>query len=145
MAEFGEWLYRVRKRVGLSQQELADLSGCSKSYISTLERGAVHSGSGGEIRPSEEIVAAIANALNAPINDARLAAGYKTLVYERTESSQGDLIYELDHSDEGLGRIRAAYNGLDADGRDELVLIAEAIVAARRKREQVFGRKPHNE
>jgi transcriptional regulator with XRE-family HTH domain len=96
MAEFGDWLYRIRKQAGITQRELAKRSGCSVSYISTLERGAVHSGSGGEIRPSEEVVSAIANALNAPLNQARLAAGYKPLdvVYKPKPGNGADIIHE---------------------------------------------------
>ncbi len=60
----------------ITQQRLADLSDLSKSYVSQLENDRVHSGSGGKIRPTEETVAMLAEALNADENEGRLAAGY---------------------------------------------------------------------
>jgi transcriptional regulator with XRE-family HTH domain len=60
----------------MTQQELAERANSSKSYISILERSAPHSQSGGYIRPSEEMVESFALALNADVNEARLAAGY---------------------------------------------------------------------
>ena len=37
--EFGEAIRLFRKRRGLTQQEVADLAGCSLMYVSNLERG----------------------------------------------------------------------------------------------------------
>lgn len=43
LAKFGETIRRERKRVGLSQSELAALVGVSDSHISTIERAAAPS------------------------------------------------------------------------------------------------------
>lgn len=37
--QFGEALRRFRKARGLSQQQVADMAGCSIMYVSSLERG----------------------------------------------------------------------------------------------------------
>lgn len=39
VSEFGEAIRRFRKKRGLTQQQLADLAGCSIMYVSQLERG----------------------------------------------------------------------------------------------------------
>ena len=36
---FGQTLYQLRKKAGLTQEELADLSGHHTTYISLIERG----------------------------------------------------------------------------------------------------------
>ena len=38
-SQFGEAIRRFRKLRGLTQQQLADLAGCSIMYVSQLERG----------------------------------------------------------------------------------------------------------
>lgn len=38
-SQFGEAMRRFRKMRGLTQQEVADLAGCSIMYVSMLERG----------------------------------------------------------------------------------------------------------
>ena len=37
--QFGEAIRRFRKRRGLTQQQVADMAGCSLMYVSNLERG----------------------------------------------------------------------------------------------------------
>lgn len=37
--QFGEAIRLFRKRRGLTQQQVADLAGCSLMYVSNLERG----------------------------------------------------------------------------------------------------------
>lgn len=39
VSEFGEAIRRFRKKRGLTQQQLANLAGCSIMYVSQLERG----------------------------------------------------------------------------------------------------------
>lgn len=39
VSQFGEAIRRFRKLRGLTQQQLADLAGCSIMYVSMLERG----------------------------------------------------------------------------------------------------------
>ena len=76
MEAFARWLKAARVREGLTQEELGQRAGCSKSYISTLERNAPHSLTGEPIQPDDKLVDAIADALNEPRKTARLLAGY---------------------------------------------------------------------
>jgi transcriptional regulator with XRE-family HTH domain len=39
LARFGEQLRRVRTRVGISQERLAELAGLHRTYVSSVERG----------------------------------------------------------------------------------------------------------
>jgi transcriptional regulator with XRE-family HTH domain len=73
---FGRWLFENRKKSKLTQQDLANAAKCSASYLSMIERGAKHPQSDGPLRPSEEIVEALARALGRPTGEALLAAGY---------------------------------------------------------------------
>lgn len=56
---FGARLQSIRKKHGLSQEKLAELSGLHRTYISSLERGARN--------PTLTTLSAIANALNVDI------------------------------------------------------------------------------
>lgn len=76
---FGKWLAEKRKESGLTQPELARLAKTSKQYISGLERSAPHPITGALPQPTVKKVDAIAKALGAPLNEARLAAGYAPL------------------------------------------------------------------
>ena len=80
---FGDWLIRHRKRLGLSQDKLAELVSCSPSYISTLERATPHSKTKGVIRPSEELVDTFADVLGGSVNEARQLAGYASAYEEQ--------------------------------------------------------------
>jgi transcriptional regulator with XRE-family HTH domain len=73
---FGQWLKEARKRRRLSQEGLARAAGCTGSYISLLERAAPDKRSGAALRPSVEVVDAVAAALGVTRREARLAAGY---------------------------------------------------------------------
>ena len=79
--EFGKWLKENRKTADISQEALAALASgyggsVTGAYISNLERSYDTNKVGKPIRPSEQIVDAIALALNRSIDEARLAAGY---------------------------------------------------------------------
>ena len=39
MVRFGEHMRKVRTRVGVSQEKLADLAGLHRTYVSSVERG----------------------------------------------------------------------------------------------------------
>ena len=39
LVRFGEQLRRVRTRVGISQERLAELAGLHRTYVSSVERG----------------------------------------------------------------------------------------------------------
>ncbi len=78
---FGDWLREVRVSKGLGVRELAAIvkDACSASYISYLERNVYSGKNGNPTRPSEAVVEALANGLNMPLNEARLAAGYNPI------------------------------------------------------------------
>ena len=58
---FGQWLRQRRKEYGYTQEELADLSGCSPASIRKIEAG--------ERRPSRQVADLIAEALEVPANE----------------------------------------------------------------------------
>ena len=127
MAHFGEWLFAARKQAGLSQEEVADLANVSKNYISVLERNLPNYKTGALPQPSRKVVSALAMAVSKSEAEALKAAGY---------SLEEDRDYA---ADDDVPRLLAFYNGLNADGKDELVGIAELLWKARNK--TTHGRK----
>ena len=78
---FGAWLRAHRRDRAMSQADLAEAVSSrgvrvTSAYISNLEREYDTNKAGKPTRPSEILVDAIAEALGADIDDARLAAGY---------------------------------------------------------------------
>lgn len=78
---FGDWLRRSRKAVGITQKTLAERvssrgASVTLGYISNLERNYYPPKSGETNRPRMQIVDALADALEVPRDEARLAAGY---------------------------------------------------------------------
>jgi len=73
---FSDWLVEARKSAGLYQEELADMVGCTKAYISMLERNVIASKGGRPIQPSLELVDKIAQALGRSKAEARAAANW---------------------------------------------------------------------
>ena len=74
---FGDWLRGQIQKNHLSNAEVARRAGVSGTYISNLVRDfSPNMTSNQAPRPSEKVVTRIAAALNAPENEARLAAGY---------------------------------------------------------------------
>ncbi len=76
MEGFGKWLFDRRKAARLTQGQVAERAGISISYVSTLERSERHHLTNAPPRPAIEVVEAIAKALDAPLDEARLVAGY---------------------------------------------------------------------
>lgn len=68
-ARLGKAIKAIRTQHGLTQEDLAAKAGLHPTYISDIERGARN--------PSWDVIARIAEALNAPT--ATVAAGYDTL------------------------------------------------------------------
>jgi HTH-type transcriptional regulator, competence development regulator len=77
---FGKWLLDARKKAGLTQEQLAERSGLSPSYISALERQEPNTRAGEPRMPRPETVNRIAKALGIPSGEARAAAGYASLI-----------------------------------------------------------------
>lgn len=73
---FGKWLRARRLDLGLTQAELGERIDRTGQAISAYECGTVRSTSGRKIRLDVSVVDALARALQAPINEAREAAGY---------------------------------------------------------------------
>ncbi len=77
---FGEWLRKELNVSGMSNAELARRAGVSATYVGNLVRDySPNMRSARNPRPSEEVTADIAKALDVPLNVARKAAGYSTM------------------------------------------------------------------
>lgn len=72
----GEWIRKRRGELGMLQRQLAERSGLSVSYISTLERGQKHSITGARLRPEPSKVTAIAKALKSDPSELLDLYGY---------------------------------------------------------------------
>ena len=57
----GSRIHELRKAKGLSQEQLADLAGCDRTYVGMLERQ--------QGNPSLSMLAALASALDATMDD----------------------------------------------------------------------------
>jgi transcriptional regulator with XRE-family HTH domain len=68
---FGEVLRRLRKRQGLSQERLAHLLGCDRTYIWRLEQGRNH--------PSRMFLHHLRNTCAVTAQDSRLLLGFMQL------------------------------------------------------------------
>ncbi|HYE73771.1 MAG TPA: helix-turn-helix transcriptional regulator, partial [Blastocatellia bacterium] len=90
---FGQWLKRKREDARLTFEQVAERADLTKSYIWNLENAKPHPISGAYPRPRIEKVDAIAKALDVPVSEARLAAGYKPDETPETEEGQKLLAY----------------------------------------------------
>lgn len=77
---FGEWLIDIRKKAGLTQEQLAERAQISPSYVSALEREEPNTRTGEPRMPRPDVVDRIARALGIPAGEARSAAGYSGLI-----------------------------------------------------------------
>lgn len=104
MNEFGDYLKRLRGNMSL--REAAKRTGISFSYIGYLESGK-HPRTGALIKPSAEMLKAIAKGYNQPYKELMIKAGYD---YEDTDKKESflddpqklefyELIEELDAED----------------------------------------------
>lgn len=75
MQSFGKWLLEKRKAAKLTQGQLAQKSGISTSYVSTLEREQKHTVTNVTPQPAADVVESIARALGVPVDEARLLGG----------------------------------------------------------------------
>lgn len=65
---FADWVKRKREEAELTQEQLAQRSGCGKAYISKFETNGSH--------PTLELLAKLARALGVPITEPLMALGY---------------------------------------------------------------------
>lgn len=77
---FGEWLKTKRNDKKWSTRKLAGKAGnvCTAGYITQIENNSYVSKKGKPMRPCEEIITALAQALGADVNEALELAGYAT-------------------------------------------------------------------
>ena len=131
---FSKWLVEARQASGFTQPELAKLAKTSKQYISTFER-ALETGAAVP-RPSEALVDRLARALNRPIAEARLAAGY-------APPAKGEDHEMLEHSDFGI--LFYEYKTLTEKNKQEVQPLIEFLKTEVRRRkakpDNVFPRK----
>jgi len=112
MKPFGKWLVEKRESVGLTQEEVAKKAGCSRTYITILERDSPLEGRDKPTRPSIEKVDAIATALGVPVADAREAAGY--LAPDQLQiPEESELLY--------------MFRDLPPERRDEVIKIVQVL------------------
>jgi len=128
---FGEWLREKREGAGLSLQDVADRAGVSKQYLSTIERSLPRTAKGRPPRLTEERVDAIAEAVGAPISEARR--------YARLREPDSDV-------DPGeAGRLLMYFKELPAAAREAAMTMTEALWRkqhAQRRAEREAQKKP---
>lgn len=100
---FGKWVKVKRITQNISQHVLAEKAFISTSYVSQIERDALNSSTGKRTRPDEDIVDAIAKALNADENEGRAAAGYAPKQTEYEPGFKDIPVIGVDHK----GRIES--------------------------------------
>lgn len=105
MSPFADALRTLRFKLGLRQQELADLVGCDRSYLSALENDLKHA-------PSAAFVQQISTALKLPDADAASLEGARArskrayVVPADTPMQAYDFVFDLFASLEGLSSLQ---------------------------------------
>lgn len=92
MTTFSTWLEQTRKASGLTQEELARRAGCTRAYISLLERAVVETSSNEPVKPSLKIVDALARSLGVPAQIPRRLAGYHSPDAESLDQIESRLL-----------------------------------------------------
>ncbi len=105
MSAFGNELRRRRKKAKLSLDELADLSGVSKTYIANIENDKPHNVTGKRPEPGKEIVDRLAAALDWSVVAARELAFLSDVVRPRHETRTEDADPALDEVKAMQGRV----------------------------------------
>lgn len=117
---FGGWLRTKINESDISNAELARRVGVSPTYIGNLLRDYSPNSKTGSIRASEPVIEAIAKALNASLDEARLAAGYAPRNEETTGWYKG--LEKLSPEDQKRAKrqIRAIIDSyIDDEEKDE--------------------------
>lgn len=116
---FGEQLRQRRKEKGWSQDELAERSGISKAYISTLERSQPHTITGALPRPYPDKIEKLANALDWNKIEARNLALGLSSSNETNEVELNDF--------QMLGEIFYKYSQLSQEKRVVIRILLQAV------------------
>lgn len=127
--EFKDWLKQKRKARNLSQEELAELCGCTKSYISWLERGKGKSTSSRASLPSPEMQERLSMALAVTLPEVFNAM--------RSTIEGGNPLSENQERNELL----AYYDGSPKKGKDMIKELAEAIYLKEVSSLKTYGSK----
>lgn len=105
MSPFADALRNLRFKLGLRQQELADLVGCDRSYLSALENDLKHA-------PSAAFVQGLSTALKLPdvdaaaLESARARSKRAYVVPADTPMQAYDFVFELFACLEGLNSLQ---------------------------------------
>lgn len=128
MTVFGDWLLSTRKKLGLSQDDIAQRANVSKNYISILERGRPHPSTGAIPQPSRKAVMDIAAAMDWPVEEPLRLAGYSV-----TPDAE-----DLTPDEE---RLVAFYSDMTETDKQAVIIIAEALWRKTKEAELVIGRR----
>lgn len=112
MDAFGKWLFDRRKAARMTQGQVAKRAGISTSYVSTLEREERHHLTNAPPRPAIAVVESIAKALDAPADEARLAAGYAPQTFAGPPTNAAEFLEALDRLGVPGLEFGNAYSGL---------------------------------
>lgn len=114
MDRFGIALRRERAKRKLTQEQLADRAGMSRTYLTKIETGGVY-------RPEDETIERLATALGMTADE--LLVNVEPPLMLREDRA----LYAVDIEEDDLLRY---YNRMSAPDRKRLVVIAEALFRA---------------
>lgn len=121
---FGECVTQMRKRAGLSKEELARRVGLSTIYIDNLERGIDPTGKTKVLSPPGEVVDNIAKALGWSLPEARRAAGYEL---PDDLSSQLPYKQEKEFEESDFASLYAKYQALTTEQQKAFQPVLEMV------------------
>jgi len=122
---FGNWLRTKRTLLHISLKELAAQSGCSKNYLSVIERNAPHYRTGTLPNPSNAVFEGIARGLGLPVLEVRDAWA------RLGNGNQEDAETSLPESEPGFEHLKALYSGMEEEDREEMMAYAQFRVLRR--------------
>lgn len=131
---FGQWLYSARTAAKFSQEELAEAAGCSKNYISALERDLPHHKTGRPSIPTPDLVRSLAIALGKSEEEAILAAYMSD---PRADVEGPNREYDVNEEETML----AFYRNAAPEIKRSAMLLLEAGVKYQDRLETTIGRK----
>jgi transcriptional regulator with XRE-family HTH domain len=120
--KFGQYVEHRRRKLGLTQEELARRVGLSTFYIDNLERGIDPTGKGKMLRPPREVVDNIAKALGWSQREARQAAEY-----EPPDSSKVSYEAEEEFELSDFASLYDKYQKLSAERQKEFQPVLEML------------------
>ena len=132
--DFGEWLKEQRLNARLSLEELAERVGCSRNYLSVLERNTPHHKTGALPNPSPEILRGIATGLD-------ISPRQVFEVYQRQFlTKEGDAEPDFDPNQDDP-QVMAYYNALPEPVKDDVKAQLEALYKKHQRSQTTHGKK----